>query len=186
MKRISAGCSALFLFSLMLFTGCSSPPAGGTDAPPVVGDNVVVITDDITAVTTWSGDSVYVIRAWDFYVMNTLTILPGTVIKFHPDGQYMMLSGSGTVNAQGAPDSPIVFTSMKDDAHGGDNNGDGAATLPAPEDWDCVNLNGTNGSTFSHCQFYYGGNGWRRGRPQQSPTACSPTTAASTDRRTAP
>ncbi|MBN2189100.1 MAG: hypothetical protein JW699_06575 [Chitinispirillaceae bacterium] len=159
MKSLAARRAGYVLFSLMLFMGCSNPADEGNGNPDVVGSNVVQITDNITAVTTWSGDSIYVIRKWDFYVENTLTIRPGTVIKFHPDGPYMMLGGSGTVNAQGTIDSPVVFTSMKDDAHGADNNGDGAATVPAAEDWYFVNMNGTNGSIFSHCHFYYGGNG---------------------------
>jgi hypothetical protein len=119
---------------------------------------VVIITENVNSVTTWEGDKIYIIKAWDFYVNNTLVIKPGAIIKFHPDeGPYMTLDGSGTVIAQGTVDSPIVFTSYKDDAHGGDQNGDGTFTTPAPEDWNAVNTNGCNGSVFEYCEFYYGG-----------------------------
>jgi len=56
-------------------------------------------------------------------------------------------------------DSPIVFTSLKDDAHGGDQNGDGNATAPARRDWGSVFTNACNGSVFRYCEFYYGGSG---------------------------
>ncbi len=127
---------------------------------PDNGSNLVIIEDDITEPTTWSGDSVYLIKAWDFYVENTLTIQPGTVVKFHPsEGPSMTLGGNGTVIASGTQAKPIVFTSFKDDSRGGDTNGDGDATDPAPKDWNNINTNGTNGSVFRYCEFYYGGSG---------------------------
>ena len=121
--------------------------------------NLVIVENDIAEPTTWSGDSVYLIKAWDFYVENTLTIEPGTVVKFHPsEGPTMTLSGSGTLLANGTSAKPIVFTSYKDDSKGGDTNGDGDATSPAVKDWGNINTNGTNGSVFTYCEFYYGGN----------------------------
>src|SRR5210317_1219856 len=69
------------LMAIVLFSGCDDEIVPDT---PNWG-NIVEITDDITEPTVWSGDSIYVIRAWDFYVENTLTIEPGTIIKFHPD-----------------------------------------------------------------------------------------------------
>jgi hypothetical protein len=123
------------------------------------GSNVVIIENDITEPTTWSGDSVYLIQAYDFYVENTLVINPGAVIKFHPSlGPDMTLSGSGTVVANGTASKPIIFTSFKDDSRGGDTNEDGGATSPAVKDWGRINTNGANGSVFRYCEFYYGGN----------------------------
>ena len=138
-----------------IISGCKDDPEPG----PSPGNSIIVIVEeDITDPTTWYADSVYLIKAYDFYVENTLTIQAGTVVKFHPsDGPYMVLSGSGTIVARGTASLPIVFTSYKDDVHGGDTNDDGAATQPGRKDWGSINLNGANGSVFKYCQFYYGG-----------------------------
>ncbi len=146
----------LFTASLVLFgVSCKKDKT----EPPASQSNVVIITHDIDQPTTWSGDSIYVIEAWDFYVNNTLTIKPGAIIKFHPtEGPYMMLGGTGTVIAKGSAAKPIIFTSYKDDDHGGDTNGDGNATSPASKDWGEINTNGLNGSDFEYCHFLYGGN----------------------------
>jgi hypothetical protein len=53
----------------------------------------------------------------------------------------------------------VVFTSLKDDAHCGDTNGDGTATSPAVADWENIDTNGRNGSVFDYCIFHYGGGG---------------------------
>ena len=146
-----------FLASLMtVFFYCGGDD-DSTPTGPDNGSNIVEITRNITEVTTWSEDSIYVIKKWDFYVSNTLNIEAGTIIKFTPDGPYLMLGSSGTIVANGTTSKPIIFTSIKDDQHGGDTNGDGDATGPAARDWGCINTNGQNGSIFRYCHFYYGG-----------------------------
>lgn len=157
MKRSLNFLPHLFLAcALVLFWGCPKDENG--DPGPDPSDDIIYITDDIDAPTTWSNDYIYVITAWDFYVKNTLTIEAGTIIKFHAsDGPYLNLGGSGTLIAQGTSSAPIIFTSLKDDAHGGDTNKDGNATSPMSGDWGEISTNGLNGSSFSYCQFLYGG-----------------------------
>ncbi len=123
-------------------------------------DNVKFITNDISVTTTWYSDTIYVIDSYDFYVNAALTIQAGTIIKFQPTkGAYMGLDDSGTIIAEGTASNPIIFTSFKDDAHGGDTNIDEAVTSPAAGDWNYISMNDVNGSSFNYCEFYYGGNG---------------------------
>ena len=136
---------------LILLQGC------GEGEKEEVGG--VVITENIVSNTTWQSGKVYLIKTWDLGVEATLIIEPGVIVKFTPDGQSLTLGDNGTIIAGGTPQDPIVFTSYKDDAHGGDTNGDGDSTQPAAGDWYSINTNGQQGSIFDHCEFYYGGGG---------------------------
>lgn len=102
----------------------------------------------ITADETWSPvGNPHIIRG-DISVENnaTLTILPGCIIKFHPDVElYAGYSGPGAIVANGTADSTILFTSN--------------VTAPAPGDWQNVGLYqyAMNTSSFRYCIFEYGG-----------------------------
>ena len=102
------------------------------------GNCLVNVTDDVTVA---SGA--------------TLTILPGAIIKMAA-GKSITVQSGGMVNAVGNRAQPIVFTSVKDDEHGGDTNDDGAKTTPQPGDWGRINITGGT-VNLSYTQIYYSG-----------------------------
>jgi hypothetical protein len=178
MKRTFASFCALSIFALAACSSSSSstntPPAGGAGGIPyagAAGGNAggaggnpgptytrVDVTDNVTVATTWTANNVYVIPdGATVYVYVGLNLQPGTVVKLGADSQLSVLAG-GQLNAVGTALNPIVFTSLKDDAVGGDTNGDGALSSPGMQDWDDVVVTG-NQSSFSYCQFRYGNMG---------------------------
>ena len=81
----------------------------------------------------------------------TLTLQPGSVLKFNSG---CSLTVNGTLDAKGTLAAPIIFTSLKDDEHGGDTNGDGDKTYPYAGDWARIYAGGTlnmNYCRIRHC-----------------------------------
>ena len=83
----------------------------------------------------------------------TLTIEPGAILKFG-SGQCITVNSGATLQAIGTRAQPIIFTSIKDDTHGGDTNGDGDKTSAQPGDWGTLLLKGGYGE-FAYCSFLY-------------------------------
>ncbi|MHC4715684.1 MAG: right-handed parallel beta-helix repeat-containing protein, partial [Planctomycetota bacterium] len=83
----------------------------------------------------------------------SLTILPGTNVKA---GSRFRLEANGPLIADGTVQEPILFTSVNDDEAGGDTNGDGFGSDPAPGDWGYLSIN-NSASRLSHAEFRYGG-----------------------------
>ena len=96
-----------------------------------VNPTPIYVSGTIDEDTTWSPlDGVYVING--NVTVNagvTLSIEPGTIIKFDPtlysSYYHYSMTVNGILDAQGTVDDPIYFTSLRDDTVGGDTNGDG-------------------------------------------------------------
>ena len=104
-----------------------------------------------------STDAVYVLH--DDIVVGDgrkLTISPGAIIKGKVNTRLIV---QGTLDARGRAGNQIVFTSINDDAHGGDTDNDGAASAPRPNDWGWVQFDhmSNDASTLEYCQVSYGG-----------------------------
>ncbi|WP_121812071.1 hypothetical protein [Mucilaginibacter kameinonensis] len=94
------------------------PTGGGSD------NNVVTVTGDIAANTTWKADKIYLIKGF-VYVTDgaTLTIEPGTLIKGDKASKGTLTITRGSkIMAVGTADKPIVFTSAFE--AGARSNGD--------------------------------------------------------------
>ena len=122
-----------------------------------VAGYVPVFGGTITGETTWRGNQVY-------YIQDTLTIAagarvtvePGCIVKFRVTSSRIRLVVNGTLDIQGTGASRAVFTSERDDAYGGDTNGDGGASSPAPGDWGYIEYN-SGGNVLDWCRIRYAG-----------------------------
>jgi len=70
---------------------------------------------------------------------DTLELRQGTVFKWQGALRALTVNGSAIIDGTGL--EPVVLTSVADDSVGGDTRKDGAATTPAPGDWDRVAFN---------------------------------------------
>lgn len=101
------------------------------------GNGLEIRAGTMSASGTWANvDVVYAMTGIvNVAETSTLTIQPGITVKF-ADGVYIDVFGA--LKAQGTAEQQIVFTSIKDDASGGDTNGDGDSSVPAAGDWTMV------------------------------------------------
>ncbi len=93
---------------------------------------------------------------------DSLEVLAGAVVKFANSAAWLQVSdGAARLIASGVPDNPVWFTSLKNDAQGGDTNGDGESTVPVPGDWMSIFVNnGAHASLTDTWVSHGGGGGW--------------------------
>ncbi|MDP2741381.1 MAG: lamin tail domain-containing protein [bacterium] len=106
-----------------------------------------VLKKELSPYLFW-GPSVTVLKNF------TLTIEPGTVIKFLDAG----LTIDGSLRAIGTSAEKIVFTSILDDSDGRDTNGDADGSLPNPGNWFGINFTkNSSGSELENVVLRYAG-----------------------------
>ncbi len=127
-------------YSHMVYVGSGDPEISGTlsnDTWSVTGGTYVI--DGLVTIADGA----------------TLTIEPGTVIKFSSDTGKIIVYGN--LVAQGTSSESIIFTSYYDDSYGGDTNGDGSATSAGSGDWKCIEFMENSGGTLSYTVVQNGG-----------------------------
>ncbi|NMB01039.1 MAG: hypothetical protein GX971_05890 [Firmicutes bacterium] len=124
------------------------------DVTPV--ENIIRVTENIKEFTVWTADNVYVIDTDDIWLESELMIQPGTIIKFG-QGKGLNIASDARLEALGQGDQPIVFTSLRDDDHGGDTNQDQSATHPERGDWASIFVHENAEAILDNCLILYGG-----------------------------
>ena len=136
-----------FMLTAVIGTISSCKKENDDNPAPPGGDNGGTISGTINTNTTWTADNIYTIDGILVVEGATLTIEPGTVIKFTENSELDVgysQSGSAII-ANGTVDNPIIFTS--------------AAATPSAGDWYGIWLySGTSGVTsFRYCTIQYAG-----------------------------
>ncbi|MFG0318734.1 MAG: hypothetical protein ACF8XB_15780, partial [Planctomycetota bacterium JB042] len=83
----------------------------------------------------------------------SMTISPGVILKFAGG---LKLTANAPLVAAGTSADPVVFTSIHDDAFGGDSGGDGP-TAGTPGDWWGVQVSNHAGSSLTNAAFRFTG-----------------------------
>jgi hypothetical protein len=124
---------------------------------------IQTVSSDITTSTTWDRGHLYFISGnIEITTGDTLTIEPGTIIKFDTSTA-SSLTVNGTLIAVGnAGDDhslgEIFFTSSKDDSLLGlDTNSDGNSTSPTAGDWGGIVIGSGGSATFNLAVVRYAG-----------------------------
>jgi len=101
----------------------------------VVGKSVQA--ESITQDTVWHKGEVHITNAsepLDIIDGATLTMEAGVVLKVGWNSIIRVRHG-GKLIINGTEADPVIVTSLRDDAVGGDSNQDGGFTQPMPGDW---------------------------------------------------
>lgn len=141
--------------------GLGSGAAGTSVNPNNSGvDGIWLANGSIANDVVWNKSFPYIITG-DTYVNPgaTLTINPGVIVKIKSGVRVLV---DGILNASGTEEEKIYFSDFRDDAVGGDTNGDGAASTPSAGGWTYVLLgyNADCTANLNHCVVRYGGGSW--------------------------
>lgn len=118
-----------------VFSDLSGRWLGELASRTVVNNSLAWHAGALGSSVLWSNDVVHLVEVTLTIGSGaTLTLLPGTIVKF-VRGAGIVLADGATLQALGTEAAPIVLTSLADDSAGGDSNLDGAQSRPLPGDW---------------------------------------------------
>lgn len=123
-------------------------PAAAFGGPTRVSGNLLQNTSWTADAGPYIVDNVFTIPAG-----KVLSIGPGTVVKLSPRAAIIV---EGELNASGSAGSPVIITSLKDDAVAGDTGEDGPTTAQ-PGDWNDIYFTPRSRGALSYCTVKYGG-----------------------------
>lgn len=116
------------------------------------------INGSLSGNTTFlGGDLPYIVGNITVGLGQTLTLKPGVILKMSDRFSNGAITIKGKLIAHGTPEAKIYITSLRDDSIGGDTNGDGTVTLPAPRNWNAIFLEGGSIADFKETIVRYGG-----------------------------
>jgi len=147
----------LIIGILTLSQSCHKNTETPVPTPSGCVKQLVEVGNSIDASTEW--DSCHIYHVANFLGVNAaLTIDAGTIVKFDAL-KGILVSSPGTLTVNGVAGHPVIFTSIKDDTYGGDNNGDGTATFPQKGDWHWISFGTSSGNHLNYCKILYAGSG---------------------------
>lgn len=113
-----------------------------TNTPIVYHTSLVPATTD----EVWADTAIHVIMG-EFEINTTITIVPGTIVKFHNWASSLRIGENGTLLAMGTADKPITFKAS-------------ASQVTEYNDyWEAIYfVNGTDNSVLKYCEIESGGN----------------------------
>ena len=116
----------------------------------IIGD--LTISGDVV----WNkAGSPYIVNSLNIPLGTSLTILPGTVVKFNVEFAWVNVYGK-LIIGEHATSEKVFLTSISDDSIAGDTNNDNTGTIPTAGFWNGINmLSGT--STIVNTEMRYGG-----------------------------
>ena len=157
------------------FSGNSASGNGGGDVLWVQGNGFAAPTV-VQAANAFDGTGVFAVEGVLSTLSNpgSLSLEAGVILKFAPGGEVRV--GASPLWCNGSAAAPVVFTSLDDDAHGGDSTGNGP-TQGSPGDWRGFDFFLSPDAVLDHVLVRYAGEG---GIGALRTEASSPTVSNST------
>jgi len=133
-----------------------------TEQVPYKTNQVYYFKGDTNLSHYFKAGSIYVIEE-DFNLLGYARLYiddGGVIIKFKEGAKLTSETSINLIISRFKSSKPTVFTSYKDDEHGGDTNGDGDLTKPQAGDWNTLQIPLWNGNGMPYCKVLYATTGY--------------------------